>query len=179
MHLVENVLSYARLERGRGLRQREQVVAAAMIERMQSRLAERAEQGGMQLVVTFGENAADATVTTDLGVVEQILFNLVDNAVKYAAAAEDRRIHLEINRYANDLLLAVADHGLGFATPAAGGRRFVPFSKSAEEASVSAPGVGLGLALCRRLAQQLGGKLTVVDSVNHGATVRLVLPVEP
>jgi len=174
-HLVENVLSYARLERGRGLHRREQVAATAMIERMQDRLTERAEQADMQLVVTFDEGAAEMTVTTDLSVVEQILFNLVDNAAKYAAAAEDRRVHLAVSRDTNALLLTVTDHGPGFATRTATRQ---PFGKSAEEAAISAPGVGLGLALCRRLATQLGGSLQVAKSAGPGARVTLQLPVD-
>jgi signal transduction histidine kinase len=57
------------------------------------------------------------------------------------------------------------------------GRRklFKPFSKSVHEAANSAPGVGLGLALCRRLARHLGGRLTLAES-NEGAVFELRLP---
>ncbi|MFZ4596381.1 MAG: ATP-binding protein [Verrucomicrobiaceae bacterium] len=51
----------------------------------------------------------------------------------------------------------------------------MPFEKSATEAAHSAPGVGLGLALCRRLARELGGDL-VLESNAGGACFRLTLP---
>ncbi|HEX5471768.1 MAG TPA: ATP-binding protein, partial [Lacipirellulaceae bacterium] len=54
--------------------------------------------------------------------------------------------------------------------------RMQPFSKSAQESAESAPGVGLGLALCRRLAKQLGGRLEIGAMPDGAATVSLFLP---
>jgi K+-sensing histidine kinase KdpD len=73
---------------------------------------------------------------------------------------------------------AVRDHGPGFASLKAG-ERAAAFSKSSEEAAETAPGVGLGLALCRRLARELGGRLDVAKAPDgQGAMVTLRLPVE-
>jgi signal transduction histidine kinase len=55
-------------------------------------------------------------------------------------------------------------------------RLFKPFAKSAEEAAVSAPGVGLGLALSRRLARAMGGELILDPAVKDGACFVLRLP---
>jgi K+-sensing histidine kinase KdpD len=124
--------------------------------------------------VTVADGASVTALHTDVGVVEQILFNLVDNAAKYAAAAEDRRIHFEVARTANHVDFTIRDHGPGFSRKSRS-HRSKPFSKSAEEAAVTAPGVGLGLALCRRLVKQLGGRMEIADSHN-GATIVLRLP---
>ncbi|MCA9233822.1 MAG: HAMP domain-containing histidine kinase [Planctomycetales bacterium] len=176
--LVENVLSYARLERGRGPRRTDRVTAGALVERFASRLRERAEQAQMQLVVNVSPDAAAAKLLTDAGVVEQIVFNLVDNAAKYAGRAEDRRIHLDGATHSGVVRLTVRDHGPGFS-PEALARGGAPFRKSAQEAAETAPGVGLGLALCRRLAKQLGGALEIAPSTEGlGATVTLRLPRE-
>lgn len=173
-HLVENVLSYARLERGRGVQRHESVTVDQLVERLHGRLAERAGQAEMQLLVTVEEGAGEGSFTTDMGVVEQILFNLVDNSAKYAAQADDRRIHWESRTTASDVELTIRDHGPGFTKPSRA-RRSQAFSKTAEEAAVTAPGVGLGLALCRRLAKQLGGRLDITDS-KDGVTAVLRLP---
>lgn len=178
-HLVENVLAYARLERGRKPRAAERTTPAALVERFEPRLAERAAQSGMQLECAIDDAASTAPLVTDVGVVEQILFNLVDNAAKYAARAGDRRIHLDVRRNGKWLTLAVRDHGPGFASVSAA-ERSAPFSKSAQEAAESAPGVGLGLALCRRLARELGGSLELAQGEGSagGARVTLRLPLE-
>jgi signal transduction histidine kinase len=159
-HLVENVLQYARLERGRPGGRRENVTLAALLDRTAPRLADRAEQAEMKLEVAAADDAQDASLCTDPAAVEQILFNLVDNACKYACHGEDKRIHLEIIATHGDVLFRVRDHGPGISRQ--GQRKlFLPFSKSVHEAASSAPGVGLGLALSRRLARDLGGSLTL------------------
>ena len=117
----------------------------------------------------------NTSLMTDPLVLEQILFNLVDNAAKYAAGASDRRIHLQVERSASHVAFRVRDHGPG--VPHRKGRRlFRPFSKTAEEAAISAPGVGLGLALCHRLAGDLGGALDYESSCQAGASFCLTLP---
>lgn len=172
--LVENVLSYARLERGRGPRPTDRLTVGSLIDRMVDRLRQRAAGADLELVVDLPPQAAEASLLTDAAVVEQILFNLVDNAAKYAGRAADRRIHLNVRCAESAVRFAVRDHGPGFS-PAALSRGDAPFRKSAQEAAETAPGVGLGLALCRRLAKQLGGSLQV-ESGADGAIVTLSLP---
>jgi signal transduction histidine kinase len=176
-HLVENVLAYARLERGRRPRRTERTTPQAIVERFEPRLAERAAQSQMQLECKVDGASRQATLVTDVGVVEQILFNLVDNAAKYAARAADRRIHLDVTRDARCIAFTVRDHGPGFASVREA-ERSAPFSKSAQQAAESAPGVGLGLALCRRLARELGGslQLATANGPTPGAIVTLRLP---
>jgi K+-sensing histidine kinase KdpD len=98
----------------------------------------------------------------------------VDNACKYAASAEDRRIHLDIGLADGDATIALSDHGPGVRASDAW-RVFQPFRKSAQAAANSAPGVGLGLALSRRLAADAGGRLALADA-NSGACFVLTLP---
>jgi signal transduction histidine kinase len=177
-HLVDNVLAYARLERGRNPRRSEQTTPARLVERFESRLVERLTAAGMTLENCVDPDVADATLLTDIGVVEQILFNLVDNSAKYAARASNRRVHLGASRNGRFATFQVRDHGPGFISPSAA-EHSAPFSKTAEQAAESAPGVGLGLALCRRLARELGGQLVVAPRAGEpGATVSLQLPIE-
>lgn len=174
--LVENVLAYARLERGRRPQAHDRVTLAALLDRIGPRLKQRAAQAGMQCELQPDGNAAHQEFTTDQAVVEQILFNLVDNAAKYAREAEDRRIHVEANRNGEYMRLVVRDHGPGIKN-GVWSRPMQPFGKSAQESAESAPGVGLGLALCRRLARQLGGQLAVANVDGNGAQVTLLLPI--
>jgi signal transduction histidine kinase len=173
--LVENVLAYARLERGRRPQVQDRVTLAALLDRVGPRLKQRAAQAGMQCDLQPDKNAAHQEFTTDQAVVEQILFNLVDNAAKYAREADDRRIHVEANRNGKYLHLVVRDHGPGMKN-GMWSRPMQPFGKSAQESAESAPGVGLGLALCKRLAAQLGGRLEVASVAGDGAAVTLLLP---
>ncbi len=174
-HLVENVLAYARLERGSARGRIEPVSLAELVERSRGVLSARAEQAGMELVVEMAEPNASRSVRADTAAVEQILFNLVDNACKYSATAEDKRIHLKAAGSGRIATLSVCDHGPGIKANEAR-RLFRPFRKSARDAANSAPGVGLGLALSRRLARQMHGDLTLDTSVPEGACLMLTLP---
>jgi signal transduction histidine kinase len=181
-HLVENVLSYARLERGRPRGRAASIPLRDLVERVRERLARRAEQAGMTLALDVPEDASKLAVRADAGAVEQILLNLVDNASKYAADAADKRIHIEAVRSPafrqSSVLLRVRDHGPGLSEDARC-HLFQPFSKSAREAAHSRPGVGLGLALSRRLARDMGGDLALDPSVPDGACFVLSLPHAP
>jgi len=159
--LVDNVLAYARLERGRRP-QIEVTTTAALVERARPLLEERAAAAGVAIAI----EAEDAEpVRADPAAVEQILFNLVENACKYGGGTP-------ISVVAHGASVSVRDGGPGIA---AADRRwlFQPFARSAERAAGSAPGVGLGLALCRRLARAMGGDLTLEPGAGAGFALKL------
>jgi signal transduction histidine kinase len=174
-HLVENVLFYARLEGGRAGAMREKVDLRGFLRELSDRLRERAQRAGMELVIDEDEGIGAVDARIDRSAVEQILLNLVDNACKYAASATLPRIEIRLGRRADRAVIRVRDHGPGISK-ADRRRLFRPFSKSDREAATSAPGVGLGLALSRRLARAQGGDLRVDDSVTDGAAFLLTLP---
>jgi C4-dicarboxylate-specific signal transduction histidine kinase len=147
-----------------------------LLDRALPRLRERADRSEMKLVVDAGEAGLRTVVAVDTAAVEQILFNLVDNACKYAAGP-DKRIELtgQLGSNAPRVTLTVRDHGPGI--PAARrGNLFLPFSKTVQEAANSAPGLGLGLAISRRLAVDIGGNLREGSHSDGGAVFVVRLP---
>ena len=181
-HLVENVLSYSRIERGRAASQVEDTTPGKLVSRMEERLCERLSQGEMTLCITIAPDVEGAFFSTDSGAVEQVIFNLVDNATKYgrpAGGGAGGEVALEVGRFGRDrVAFRVVDPGPGLPVDARK-RLFQPFSKSAHEAAAqSQPGVGLGLALCRRLArEELGGELVLERNGPGGTVFRLELPI--
>ncbi|MDP7397557.1 MAG: HAMP domain-containing sensor histidine kinase [Lentisphaeria bacterium] len=177
-HLVENVLAYARLERGRGGRRLEHAAVGDVIEQVREQLTDLAARADMKLAIQIAPSAADLYASIDVSAVERIIFNLVDNACKYADGEGDRRIELSAEADHRLITVKVRDCGPG-VQKADRKRLFQPFSKSAGEAADSAPGVGLGLALSRRLARAMGGNLTLDPEVTDGACFVLTLPPAP
>lgn len=173
-HLVENVLSYARIENDRAQRPAQTLALGELVEGVLPRLQSRCDAAGVELRVELDERAATTSLSLDPSAVEQVLFNLVDNAAKYGPTEDTPTIVLEAIRDDQVVRLGVRDFGPGIA-PQERRRIFEPFSKARRHASGSKPGVGLGLALCRRLAGQLGGKLTV-EAAQPGARFVLQLP---
>jgi signal transduction histidine kinase len=174
-HLVENVLAYARLERGRHAARLVLLSVGDLLDTVAPRPAERAAQAGFEWRLDADAAIRRLTVTTDPAAVEQVLFNLVDNACKYARGTGPAVIEVTAYPSGRSLAIAVRDHGPGVAQREAA-RLFEPFRKSAREAAESAAGVGLGLALSRRLARQMGGDLVHDSPADGGARFVLTLP---
>jgi signal transduction histidine kinase len=172
VHLVENVLSYARLEKGR-YGDRETVSIDELVDRTRERLAEHARLAGMQLLVRVESQAGLRLVRVDVSAIERILFNLVDNSCKYARST-DPRIHLDVSSDDRWTRISVRDHGPGIDRRRTR-RLFTPFRKTVAEAAKSAPGIGIGLSLSRRLAKAAGGRLVIVEC-KDGACLRLEMP---
>jgi signal transduction histidine kinase len=177
-HLVENVLAYARIERGSARNHKEHVSIEEILERVLPRLRQRASQSNMEIAVEADEPDNQVKLHVDVAALEHILFNLVDNACKYAAPrAADRTIHVQAMTRGPMAMIRVRDHGGGIA-PSERRSIFRPFHKSADAAAHSAPGVGLGLALCVRLSKALGGRLSLEKVYGSGASFVLELPRE-
>ncbi len=147
-----------------------------VLEQVLPQLQRRAEQAGLQLKVDAGA-PDDTPLAVDTEAVGQILFNLVDNACKYAAEADDRIVHLHAAATNGTVRLSVRDHGPGVPRTVAG-TIFRPFERGSRNGSDTNSGVGLGLALSRGLARDLGGDLELLTDQQPGACFRLSLPVE-
>ncbi len=174
-HLVENVLAYSRLERGRYRAARETLSLGELIAGLFETLAAQARRASLELQAPPPGDWREVRVSVDRAAVERVLFNLVDNACKYARGAGDPRLHLLCHVDPRDVRLELRDHGPGVSAREAR-RLFRPFHKSARDAAQSAPGVGLGLALSRRLARAIGGDLRLERGTGPGATFSLRLP---
>lgn len=171
--LVENVLAYARLEEGRTRPARESLGLSQLVDRHVDALERRVHEAGGSF--SFDLLAAPhARVTTDASAIGQILFNLVDNACKYGHGAEPPRVQLTVTVEGSLAVLRVIDNGPGVPERVRD-RIFHAFDRGRVSPEDENPGIGLGLALCRGLARELGGDL-VLERGESGACFRLQLP---
>lgn len=173
-HLVDNVLSYARVEKNSVSLHPEKIpvpdLAAAVIARISPRLA----AAGMDSQLSAAPELQAEAVMADMTAVEQIVYNLADNAAKYARF-EGSILKVELEADKRFLVIRVQDEGKGISDSLKG-KLFRPFSRSAEEAAGKQPGVGLGLALSRELARSMGGDLCLEESSVHGCRFALRIP---
>ena len=173
--LVDNVLAYSRLERRGASARITSVPLTELLNQVIPTLEERAQRGGATLVAGAPREHGTLSVLADSSMVEQILLNLVDNACKYGRDPLQPTIHLDTEPRGSKVVLRIRDHGPGIAD-ADQRRLFLPFHRSAEHAAGGQPGVGLGLALSRRLARATGGTLRLAGG--PGARFELELPVD-
>jgi len=138
-------------------------------------LLQRVSDSPLELELNIVEQARDARLATNALAVEQVLFNLIDNACKYAIEPTEPRIVVETEATDTQVKIRVRDFGPGLSASA---RRqlFEPFGKSSAQAAETAPGIGLGLSLARRLARDLDGDLECDQQGRTGVTFILTLP---
>lgn len=130
------------------------------------RLRPAFERAGRRLNVTAPEGA---WVRVDALQLEQVIGNLLDNALRHGAGATE----LSVKRDGGRVTLRVRDEGPGVPDeflPEA----FEPFARAA--AARSLPGAGLGLAIVRRIAERWGGTATLANHPEGGAEVRVAFP---
>lgn len=177
-HLVENVLAFSRIENGGGRTQPIQTTLGDMLESMRERFETRLATADLELQITDASPPIASTpLKTDVASIEHILFNLIDNAAKYAAHSQPPIVEIKLSKSPHHVEIGICDHGPGI--PEREKKRiFKAFHKSAHDAAESQPGVGLGLALSLRLAHSLGGSLTCHHTTN-GACFSLRLPIPP
>lgn len=171
-HLVENVLAYARLEQHRPHDRNVVLSVAQVLDTIVPRLEQRALQS--EVIFQHENTLTNTNLCVDGEIIGQILYNLTDNACKYGITDTKRHIVLSIRVAARHVDFCIRDFGNGVARRDTR-RIFRPFTKSVQEAARSAPGVGLGLGLSRRLARSQGGRL-FLKPVEPGACFVLRLP---
>ncbi|MEO0651493.1 MAG: HAMP domain-containing sensor histidine kinase [Planctomycetota bacterium] len=173
--VVDNVLQHTRVEQRRASLGVDRHSLAALLERVLPPLERHALAGGL-LFDAEDPRAIDAQVIvrTDPSAVEQILLNLVDNAVKYAGEADPPFLRVRIKLREREVAIRVEDEGPG--VPADQRERlFRPFERL--ERTSHLPGLGLGLPLARGLARDAGGDLVLLDAEpSSGARFELTLP---
>ncbi|HMB95222.1 MAG TPA: response regulator, partial [Tepidisphaeraceae bacterium] len=139
----------------------------------------RAEKKGLKLETIFDESIP-ARIHSDPLRLRQILTNLADNAIKFTDAAGLVTIRVSCNAVtrngaeASDVRFEVSDSGLGMSGEQVA-RLFKPFTQVDNSMTRRHGGTGLGLSISKRLAEMLGGELSVDSQLGRGSTFRLIV----
>ena len=123
-----------------------------------------------ELVLAVGDEPLP--VRCDIYRIEQVLNNLISNAIKYSP--EGGRIDINVERKGDSALLSVTDEGIGISAEGIQ-QLYQPFRRLGP-ASESIPGAGLGLSVVRRIVEAHGGMVGVESSPGEGSTFWFTLP---
>jgi signal transduction histidine kinase len=168
--LIDNVLEFSKLERDqREMQLRVGSLGDAVAEACNT-LRPHAERRGFALELSCEPELPPVRFDGDALV--QVVFNLVDNALKYAAAAERKEVRVECRREAGGVRLSVRDYGPGVA-PRECGRIFEPFHRGGNELTRTTQGAGIGLALVRELSERMGARVAAQAPEGGGLEVCL------
>lgn len=112
-------------------------------------------------------------VQADRALVTLMLQHLVQNAIRYRGAVRPQ-IWVSARRSADECVLTVRDNGVGIEPRHVGGLFLIFQRLQAAEAGI--PGIGIGLALCRKIAERHGGRIWVESSLGEGSSFHVALP---
>jgi PAS domain S-box-containing protein len=171
LSLINDVLNFAKLEAGRVTYHLERVAVRELIAGLDSLVVPQLAAKSLR----FTCEPCDATlvVAADAEKVQQILLNLLANAIKFTPAGGAIRVAA---RASGDwVLVSVADTGIGIPDDRTESV-FEPFVQLARGVSSTGDGTGLGLAISRDLARGMGGELTLVSTPGLGSTFTVTLP---
>jgi signal transduction histidine kinase len=166
--LVDEMLLLAALDRGQAALSEGDCDASAIAEQVVASRVTRARQNGMTLRV---DAAPGLRVPIGEQLLEVVIGNVVDNALKYAG--EGAEVEVGVRGRAGEGEIAVSDTGVGIA-PEHLPHVFERFFRG--EQSRSSPGSGLGLAVVKHIVEAHGGRARAESRAGEGAVVRLVLP---
>jgi signal transduction histidine kinase len=175
--MINDLLNLARCDSGQVEYAIEHVALAPVIENAVTVLAPFASGAGLTCTVTSGATEHDPIlVQADVEKLDQILMNLIGNAIKFSPNGGEITLHAA--RSATDASLAtiiVRDTGVGIA-PTKLASIFEPFVPRGGIVTSHYEGVGLGLSISRTLARGMGGDLTATSQVGVGTTLTLTIP---
>lgn len=173
--IIENVLAYARLGRtnGDGHVDSRRPTVGELVEQAVSEQSLTLANAELSLRTDMGDGVAERVLDADADAAVRILGNLIENACKYAHSAERAEVEVAIRCRGGMAHLTVRDWGPG--VPRRDQRRIFDAFHRSQRDELRENGLGLGLALGRGLARQMGGAL-VLDEVERGASFTLSLP---
>ena len=171
--LIDNVLDFAKIERGMGVYEFADTDLAEVVDRAIELSARRVAAAEMTLEATIDPELP--WLRLDASAFTLAVLNLIDNAIKYAA--EGKRIALGLHHVGDRLVLDVRDFGPG-VDPEEHERIFERFYRGRAIRLAPIRGSGIGLALVQHIARAHGGDVAVVQDGKPGATFRIWLPLK-
>jgi signal transduction histidine kinase/DNA-binding NarL/FixJ family response regulator len=167
--IVSDVLDFSKLEAGALQLEAEPVVLAELVQQVEVVCGDQARVKGLRYVHEV-DPALPAVIVGDGLRLQQVLVNLVGNAVKFTSEGEVRLRLTAGAPSANglDLIVSVTDSGIGL-TEEQQARLFQPFSQADSSTTRLYGGTGLGLVISQRLVEAMGGRITVESTPGKGS----------
>jgi signal transduction histidine kinase/ActR/RegA family two-component response regulator len=171
LKIIDDILDFSKIEAGRLDLERIEVSTVELIEGAAETLAPQAAAKGVKLIA-YVAAGAPARVMGDPLRLQQILFNLLGNALKFT---EKGSVRLTLERADEGTLsIRVADTGIGL-TPEQREKLFQPFVQADNSTTRRFGGTGLGLSIVQRLAEAMGGGVTVESSPGVGSAFTVTM----
>ena len=169
--LAEDLLDVTRVQAGRLELLREPTDLVALARRVLTRRQLTTERHTLTLLTALPH----LVVQADPRRMEQVLSNLIGNAIKYSPEGGAIEVTIRVDNEKHEALLAVRDHGIGIPQHEQA-RVFGRFARAGNAQAHGIRGAGLGLYLCRDLVEAHGGRIWLESTEEQGSTFFVTLP---
>lgn len=169
--LINDVLDISKIEAGQLEVSIQRYDLRKSIDKVAAIISPLAEAKGLELSVQIAPEVK--TLSSDQRRVEQVLLNLLNNAVKFT---DKGSVRLKCHRAGSEMVTSITDTGIGIR-PEDQKKLFKPFSQIDTGLSRSHDGTGLGLAICTKLVEKLGGAIQLESTYGAGSTFTIRLPI--
>lgn len=167
--LVEDILNLSSLDENREA-SRERIDLSSVAEDVVSLLAFKAEKKGVEIVTSF----TSAPVTGSAKLFHEIIFNLLDNAIRYSKS-EGGKAYVSVRTEGEAVILTIEDNGIGIAKEHQN-RIFERFYRVDKARSKSEGGTGLGLSIVKNAALRMNGKIKLESEEGQGTRIEIAFP---
>lgn len=174
VELIEDLLDVTRLQAGRLALQLEPLDLVPLIQRLVSRLQMTTDHHQLDVQSAVPHLVVDA----DSRRIEQVLSNLLGNAIKYSPDGGSIDVGIYQNEETNTALVSIRDCGIGIPAQQQA-RLFGRFARADNAQAYGIGGTGLGLYLCRELVERHGGRIWFESQEDEGSTFFIALPLLP
>jgi PAS domain S-box-containing protein len=169
--LINDVLDATRIERGSLQMADQEIDAAELVETAVRICRSHATKSKITLIAQVVD---DVLIIGDLTRMKQVILNLITNAIKFSPA--DGIVHIDMQRGTqSSLLISIRDAGIGIK-PEDVERVFEPFAQGDEGLTRQYGGMGLGLAIARKIARLHGGDVTLNGGDGIGTEAIITMP---
>lgn len=169
--LVGNLLYASRIQ-AHGL---QMDITALDLERLIDSVVRRVRARSPEATISFSCSEVLPTVMADRERIEEVLLNLLDNAIKYSPGKPV--ITISCNATSEEVIVGVRDAGMGISVREQG-QIFNRFERVGDPLAQTTPGAGLGLYICKAIVEAHGGRLWVESALRQGSTFYFSLPRE-
>lgn len=169
--LVDKVLSFQKMDSGLEDMKKDEIVVQELIQKVTESMQLQIEKKDANLVTVMPEDRV--TINGDIIHLTNVLYNLIDNALKYSPIKP--KIEITLQRLTDRILLHISDNGIGIPETYLSGI-FDRFYRVPDGERHTVKGYGLGLHYARQVAELHGGGISVISKENEGSCFTLSLP---
>ncbi len=172
LRLIDDILDFSKIEAGKVTIERHPIIVHSMVEEAMDSISEKAAQAGIELSY-FVDINVPSVIEGDPARIQQVLMNLLGNAIKFTHKGEIS-VHVDCEdipaRFGDDFQLRFQVHDTGIGIPANRIEHiFDSFTQADSSTTRQYGGTGLGLTICKRLCERMGGEISVRSKLKEGS----------